>query len=129
MKTMRNPDNVHPPLAQYSHQIEITGPQRWLLLAGQVGMALDGTLSADPAEQLEMALENIQRNLEAAGMAVNDIVKLTIYLVENMDADKRREILSKWLGEHAPTMTLVYVAALATPAIKLEVEASACVDA
>ena len=78
---------------------------------------------------LEMALENVRRNLEAAGMAVSDIVRLTIYLVEGMDADRRREIFSKWLGEHAPTMTLMYVAALATPAIKLELEATACADA
>ena len=38
MKTQRNPDTVHAPLAAYSHQIEITGPQRQLVIAGQIGM-------------------------------------------------------------------------------------------
>jgi len=36
MKSSRNPATVHPPLASCAHQIEVTGPQRWLVLSGQV---------------------------------------------------------------------------------------------
>ena len=39
MKTPRNPDTIHPPLAAYSHQIEISGRERLLVIAGQVGTA------------------------------------------------------------------------------------------
>lgn len=126
MKQFRNPDTVHQPLAAYTHHIEISGPQRWVVLSGQVGVSPDGSLPADPVKQLEIALENIYRNLQSADMEISDIVKLTIYLVDPIDADKRRTIFSKWLQGHEPCMTLLYVAALATPTIKVEVEATAC---
>ena len=42
MKTYRNPPDVHPPLAAYSHQVELSGPGRQLILSGQVGVAADG---------------------------------------------------------------------------------------
>ncbi len=123
MKKYRNPANVHEPLAAYSHQVEISGSERLLVLSGQVGRREDGTLPEDGAEQLDVALDNLLRNLQAAGMGVNDIVKLTLYLVGNMDAATRRDVLARRLGDHKPCMTLVYVAGLASPAYKVEVDA------
>lgn len=129
MKEFRNPQTVHSPLASYSHQVEITGEQRWLILSGQLGMNLDGSLPDDPVAQLEIALDNISRNLKNAEMEIRDIVKLTIYLAEEkIEADKRRELFSNWLQGHQPCMTLLYVAALANPSISVEIEATACAD-
>jgi 2-iminobutanoate/2-iminopropanoate deaminase len=126
MKRPHNPETVHQPLAAYAHQIEITDPTRWLVLSGQIGMRPDGTLPDDPIEQFQVALENIHKNLRTANMEIKDIVKLTFYLVGEIDATKRRETLAEWLGEHTPCSTLLYVAALATPAIKVEIDAWAC---
>ena len=72
MKEFRNPQNVHQPVGAYSHQVEITVPERILVLSGQVGMREDGTIPADPLEQIDVALENIFRNLRAANMEVKD---------------------------------------------------------
>ena len=126
MKQIQNPESVHSPLGSYSHQIEITGVKRWLVLSGQVGMLVDGTLPYDPIEQFRVTLDNIHKNLQAAGMEIHDLVKLTIYLVGEIDTDKRRETLAEWMGGHAPCSTLIYVAALATPDIKVEIDAWAC---
>lgn len=123
MKTSRNPETVHPPIGAYSHQVEI-GPSSVLLaIAGQVGRSLDGDVPEDPIEQVRLALENVRRNLEAAGMAVSDIVKLNWYLVGEMDMQRRRDLLVSWLGGHEPASTLVYVAALAAPQYRVEIEA------
>ena len=126
MKHFHNPATVHQPLAAYSHQIEIEEPKRWLVLSGQVGMQSNGSLPDDPIGQFRLALENIHKNLRAAGMDIQHLVKLTFYLVGEIDTAKRREVLSGWLGEHAPCSTLLYVAALATPGIKVEIDAWAC---
>jgi enamine deaminase RidA (YjgF/YER057c/UK114 family) len=126
MKQIQNPESVHSPLGSYSHQIEITGVKRWLVLSGQVGMLVDGTLPYDPIEQFRVTLDNIHKNLQAAGMEIHDLVKLTIYLVGEIDTDERRETLAEWLAGHAPCSTLLYVAALATPDIKVEIDAWAC---
>ncbi len=128
VKTFRNPSSVHAPLAAYMHQVEVVGPVRWLVLSGQVGQRRDGTVPEDPVEQIEVALENVAENLEAAGMAVEDVVKLTVYLVGEIDPQRRRAVFSAWLGAHVPCMTLLFVAALATSAYRVEIDTLACVD-
>ena len=123
MKEFRNPQNVHQPLGGYSHQIEVTGNERILVLSGQVGMREDGTVPEDPLEQIDVAMENIFRNLRAADMDVMDIVKLTYYLVGEIDTIRRRELVASKLQGHKPCSTLLYVAALATPKIRVEIDA------
>jgi enamine deaminase RidA (YjgF/YER057c/UK114 family) len=123
MKQARNPESIHAPLGRYVHQIEVSGESRMLFLAGQVGIAPDGTVPADPVEQLGVALENVVRNLEAAGFEPADLVKLTTYVVGSIDAAGRRAQLDRVLGPHVTTSTLVYVAGLASPDYKVEVDA------
>ncbi len=130
MKEYRNPPDVHPPLAAYTHQIEVRGTERLLFLSGQVGMREDGTVPDDPIAQLDIALENVCRNLRAANMRVEDIVKLTFYLVGEMDTAQRRERIAAKLQGHKPCMTVLFVAALASPIYKVEIDAwASCPDA
>jgi 2-iminobutanoate/2-iminopropanoate deaminase len=123
MKKSRNPTNVHAPIGSYVHQIELRGDERLLVLSGQIGMREDGSLPADPVEQLSVALENVRRNLQAAGMDVQDVIKLTFFLAGEMDTARRRQMTSQWFNGHKSCSTLVYVAALATPDIKVEIDA------
>jgi enamine deaminase RidA (YjgF/YER057c/UK114 family) len=123
MKEFRNPQDVHVPLGLYSHQIEIKGNERLLVISGQVGMRQDGTVPEDPLEQIDVAFENIFRNLRAAGMDVKDLIKLTYYLVGEIDTAKRRELVTSKLQGHQPCSTLLYVAGLASPIYKVEIEA------
>ena len=123
MKEFRNPQDVHQPLGSYSHQIEIRGNERLLVLSGQVGMREDGTIPEDPVEQIDLAFENIFRNLHAANMDIKDIIKLTYYLVGEIDIAKRREVVLSKLEGHQPCSTLLYVAALASPAFRVEIDA------
>ena len=123
MKEFRNPQDVHPPLGSYSHQIEVRGNERLLVISGQVGMRADGTVPEDPFEQIEVAFENIFRNLHAAGMDVKDLIKLTYYLVGEIETAKRRETVLSKLQGHQPCSTLLYVAGLASPVYKVEIDA------
>lgn len=123
MKEFRNPQDVHEPVGSYSHQIEIRGNERLLVISGQVGMREDGTVPDDPLEQIDLAFENILRNLRAAGMDVNDLIKVNYYLVGDIDTARRREVILSKLQGHKPCSTLVYVAGLASPVYKVEIEA------
>lgn len=123
MKEFRNPQDVHQPLGSYSHQIEVKGHERLLVISGQVGMREDGTVPENPLEQIEVAFENIFRNLRAAGMDVKDLIKITYYLVGEFDTAKRRELTLSKLGGHQPCSTLLYVAGLASPVYKVEIDA------
>ena len=123
MKEFRNPQNVHQPVGSYAHQVEIDRNERMLILSGQVGMREDGTVPDDPIEQIDVALENIFHNLQAANMDMKDIIKLTYYLVGEMDTTKRRELVAAKLQGHKPCSTLLYVAGLASPIYKVEIDA------
>jgi enamine deaminase RidA (YjgF/YER057c/UK114 family) len=123
MKSPRNPGSIHAPLGRYVHQIEVSGESRLLFLSGQLGMAPDGSVPDDPVAQLGLAIENILRNLEAAGFDPTDLVKMTTYVVGEMDPAGRRAELDRLLGDHVPTSTLVFVAGLARPEYKVEVDA------
>lgn len=125
MKEFRNPNDIHQPLAAYSHQVEIDPSERLLVLSGQVGMQQDGTIPENPSEQLKVALNNIHSNLKAAKMSIKDIVKLTFYIVDQMDAADRKAVLDSFFDYHKPCMTLLFVSALAAPAIKIEIDAMA----
>jgi len=125
MKEFRNPQNVHQPVGLYTHQVEIDRNERMLILSGQVGMREDGTVPEDPLEQMEVAFENIIRNLQAANMDMKDILKLTYYVVGEIDTAKRREIITSKLQGHKPCSTFLYVAGLASPVYKVEIEALA----
>ncbi|MCC6297816.1 MAG: RidA family protein [Anaerolineales bacterium] len=125
MKEFRNPQNVHQPVGFYTHQVELDRKERILILSGQVGMGEDGTVPDDALKQMELAFENIIRNLQAAGMDVKDILKLTYFVVGEIDAAKRREIVASKLQGHKPCSTFLYVAGLASPLYKVEIEAIA----
>jgi 2-iminobutanoate/2-iminopropanoate deaminase len=123
VKEFRNPQDIHEPLGSYSHQVEVRGNERLLVISGQVGMREDGTVPEDPFEQIDIAFENILRNLRAANMDVKDIIKITYYLAGEIDTAKRREIVLSKLQGNQPCSTLLYVAALASPMFRVEIEA------
>ena len=55
MKVHRDPRTVHPPLGAYTHQAEITGSPRWLVLSGQIGVGgLDRGLAVRRPGQLRL---------------------------------------------------------------------------
>ena len=95
-------------------------------MSAQIGMDKEGNIPEDVYSQIEIAFDNILLNLEAAGMDTKNITKLVFYFAGSHDVEHRRGIISKRLGGHQPCMTVLYVAGLASPALKVEIEAWAC---
>src|SRR5438270_5161146 len=118
-----NPATLHPPVGSYVHQVEVPAGARWLVMAGQIGRTADGRVPTDQMGQLEAALDNVRHNLKAAGMGVKDIVKITWYFVGDDDPGRRREVIGRWLGDHRPASTLLFISALASPDYRVEVDA------
>lgn len=124
MKTY-NPEGVAAPISTYSHAIEVPPGARWLTVSGQVGIDVNGELAPDAAGQSDTIWRNIVTILEDAGMGVADIVKMTAYLVDPADLAAYGAARTKYLGEHRPASTLVYVSGLVKPGMKVEVEVQA----
>jgi enamine deaminase RidA (YjgF/YER057c/UK114 family) len=117
-----NPGSIAKPISAYSHGMEVPPNARWLTVSGQIGVDADGNLGADVAEQSALVWKNILAILHDAGMEVRDIVKMNAYLLSANDVGAYGAARTECLGDHRPASTLVYVSALATPAVQVEVE-------
>jgi 2-iminobutanoate/2-iminopropanoate deaminase len=120
-----NPAAIAPPLGRYSHAIEVPPNARWLYLSGQVGTAADGTVPADVGSQVENCWRNILAILADARMAMGDVVKVTVLLTREQDIAAYREARDRIIGDARPASTLMVVSRLASPALLVEIEATA----
>lgn len=119
-----NPTGVSAPQF-YSHGVEVQPTQRLLFISGQVGIRPDGSVAEGIAEQTRVAIQNLQAVLAAAQMDVADIVKSTIYLTDESLFEGFAAAGAPLVSSPPPATTLVYVKALASPALLVEIEAIA----
>ena len=71
------------------------------------------------------AFANLRAVLTANGMAVENIVKTTVFLTDRGLLPIFRSARSAVFGDHAPASTLLFVAGLADPRFVVEIEAEA----
>lgn len=85
-----------------------------LYASGQIGLLPEeGKLIADDVQpQARQVITNLSAVLAEAGVAVNDILKVNIFLTDMGDFPLVNEIYAEWLGEHRPARATVAVAAL-----------------
>jgi len=119
------PDSIHPPLARYSHAVEVEAGSRMLFLAGQVGIRKDGSVPEGIEEQTRLCFEAIDACLKDAGMDRGDVVRLNVYLVEPEDRAPYMAVRDAWIGDPPPASTMIYIKGLARPELRIEVEAVA----
>jgi 2-iminobutanoate/2-iminopropanoate deaminase len=116
-----NAPDTPPPVAAYTNAIEVSGTTRTLYISGQVGQRTDGTIPDDIVEQSRLAWKNLEAQVRAAGMTLDNLVKVTTILPNRGDVAAAREARGKALGDRKPASTLI-VGGLANPAWKIEVE-------
>jgi enamine deaminase RidA (YjgF/YER057c/UK114 family) len=124
MKTL-NPNTVAAPGGPYSHGVEIPPNARWLYIAGQVGIAPDGSVAKDFDGQADQCWRNIKAILATAGMGVENLVKCTHFLTRAENVAAYGKVRARHLGEARPASTLLVISALARPDYLVEVEAVA----
>jgi len=78
-----------------------------------------------PAEQAGNAFRTIAAALEEAGFALSDIVRATYYIVDPADAEAVLWVCGKVLRDIRPAATIVVVAGLLRPEMKVEIEVTA----
>jgi 2-iminobutanoate/2-iminopropanoate deaminase len=86
-----NTPDAHPPFAAYTHAIEVSRATRTLYISGQVGQRMDVTIPDDIVEQSRLAWQNLEAQLKAAGMTLDNLVKITTILPNHGDLAAARE--------------------------------------
>jgi len=125
MHIRHNPSQIAAPTGRYTHAIEVPEPARWLHVSGQVGTAPDGSVPADFEAQVENCWKNVLAILSEAGMAIEDVVKVTAYLTKAEHVGPYRDARDRVIGDARPASTVVIVAGLVRPEWLCEIEAVA----
>jgi 2-iminobutanoate/2-iminopropanoate deaminase len=112
-------------IGTYSDAVEAPAGVRWLMTAGTPGLDHAGELPADITGQAEIAWAHIVAMLKQAGMTVQDLVKVTQYLVRAADIPAYAKVRSRALGDARPASMLLVVPALVRPDFLIEIEACA----
>lgn len=99
-----------------------------IYLRGQIGQDLDTSANVgvgDVTAQTEQAMANIATLLTEAGATLDDIVKVTIYLVDPRYRESVYRVVGRWLKGVYPVSTGLVVSALARPEWLVEIDAIA----
>lgn len=122
--TALNPAAV-PTSPFYSQGIEIREAGRLVFVSGQVGMTAEGNVLEGVEAQAAQAVANLNAVLDEAGMSPADLAKLTIYLTDPGDVGPFLAAAGASLPQPPPATTLLIVNGLASPELRVEIEAVA----
>jgi enamine deaminase RidA (YjgF/YER057c/UK114 family) len=118
-------DQIRPHSSNVAHGVEVPAGARLLFTNGQTGTRLDGTAPEPAAAQTEIAFERLGEVLKAARMSFADVVRFDVYFTDRADVPAFVAIRDRIMGAHKPGATLIIVAGLARPELKIEIEAVA----
>jgi enamine deaminase RidA (YjgF/YER057c/UK114 family) len=117
-------DGSPPVEGSYPQAVEVTGPTRWLYLSGQIPVGPDGSLAADFTGQCDQVWSNIEAQLAAADMTLDNLVKVTTFLSDRRFALENREVRLRRLAGRQPALTVI-IAGIFDDAWLVEIEAVA----
>ena len=75
-----------------------------------------------PQGQTKKALENVQRVVEAAGGTMAGVLKCTVFLIDAKDFAGMNTVYRQAFPSEPPARSTVVVAALVSPAARVEIE-------
>ncbi len=119
----------------YSNGMLAPAGARMLAVAGQIAWDAEQRLVGGPdfAAQFRQALANVVAIVRAAGGGPNDLMSLTIYVVDKQAYLARvKELGAIWkelVGKHYPAMALVEVKGLLEDGAQVEIQALAAIAA
>jgi 2-iminobutanoate/2-iminopropanoate deaminase len=120
-----NASDAPAPVGAYTHTIEVKGAERTVYISGQVGVDRQGNVPPDMAGQAKNVWSNLEAQLRAVGMTLDNIVKITTILPDRADLAESRRIREEVMGSRKPASTLI-VAGLVSAQYKIEIEVIAC---
>ena len=78
-----------------------------MFVSGQIPESVAGNVPAEFSAQARLVWQNVIAQLEAAGMSIGNLVKVTVFLSSREFAAANREVRREVLQGHAPAMTVI----------------------
>jgi enamine deaminase RidA (YjgF/YER057c/UK114 family) len=116
---------INPTKTGWAQAHEVSGVSRLLFISGQVPEAADGSVPQDFKSQCRLAWANVEAQLKATGMTLDNLVKITIFLSDRQYRQEAYEVRAEVLGTGIlPAMTII-ITGIYDEAWLLEIEAVA----
>jgi len=113
-----------PKTVGYSRAVRVGN---FLFISGQVSEDSKGEIvgEGDFEKQTRQAFENLRAVVSAEGGSLEDIVKITVYLIDMKNLDKFREIRSEYFKRDYPASTLIEVKGLISKKLLIVIDSVA----
>ncbi|HEY5713663.1 MAG TPA: RidA family protein [Allosphingosinicella sp.] len=105
----------------YAQAVRLTGIEELVFVSGQIPVDVVGRVPASFGDQCRQVWRNVAAQLDAAGLELADVVKVTTYLSDRAYAAENSTIRQEVLAGAAPALTII-VATIYDPAWLLEIE-------
>ncbi|WP_296820307.1 RidA family protein [Brevundimonas sp.] len=122
--TARTGDGSPPVQGSYPQAVEVEGATRWLHLSGQIPVRPDGSLPDTFEDQCRQCWANVEAQLTAAGMTLDNLVKVTTFLSDRKYALENRAVRLEVLDGRQPALTVI-ITGIFDEAWLVEIEAVA----
>jgi 2-iminobutanoate/2-iminopropanoate deaminase len=94
-----NAETALVPTTGYSQALEVSGHTRMLFISGQIPVAADGGVPEDFEAQCRLAWKNVEAQLKAAGMTLENLVMHRTYLADRRYTTLNRAVRKEILGD------------------------------
>lgn len=121
LRRLRLAELLPEPLSHYCDAVEVDG---WVYVSGLLALTPDGTLvgKGDAQLQARTILSVLGQMLGAAAASLDDVVKVTVYVVDMDDRVPINVEREAAFGPSRPASTLVEVSRLAHPDALVEID-------
>ena len=111
MKTIISTDNAPSAIGTYSQAVKV---KNTVYLSGQIPLIPETmtVIEGGFTEQTEQVFKNLVSVCEAAGGAINDMVKVNIFMTDLSNFATVNEVMSKYFDEPYPARAAVQVSRL-----------------
>jgi len=79
------------------------------------------SLAGDFEAQVHQSFKNITRSLERAGATLQQVVTMTVYIIDARHGDRFVELRKQYFPDNFPASTLITVAGFAKPEMMVEI--------
>lgn len=114
--------DIAPPLAAYSHGVEVATGARLVFCSGQLGLAPDGDVPEGCEAQVELCFGNVAAILAVAGMGLHDVVRINAFVTAREHMAPYMRVRDRFFADHPPASTLMIVSGFTRAEFVVEIE-------